>query len=695
MKSILRYIHREKAVTPHNKSYSAAAAQATRALAFLSGVFFVLLVILIVSHEVLLFKSQPMNGAFQLYNPLRRLAAGEVIGRDFDFFHGSGTLLLHYPLYLLFGGDLLASELSRKIMCPLAFFACFHLCAAAWKTSGFLASLAACVVMIVGEGLQIGSGALTGTSMIGLRSTLPAVILPAAILLRERFAIFRQPAGFHSFLGCALAIAIFVATEQGLAALGVYSILILLIPLMTYSWKSRALWTTLTVLIAALGFFALSAVVSHGQLGESLAFTLTDLPKEQFWYFGAAPNQIPELPGMLWHHKIVVGVWLPLILLGAECMRIRKTGALTRMPVDSVLVFALLGVALVVQLPQLVSYSHYESVSFRNMGLVVMLWAFRMMQLPKIADIPFLAGLQERKLMIPLLSVGTLLALTALAIVATHLSEKRKRESGGIQYDGMALSKGWASDLAAWDSLEADGSKVASTYRALIEAKNGSLFKGPDYIIHALGSRRERFLNHLKSYEPDYFLTLNPGFSQYEEWLQLRHWDVYQYLIFHYAPATVSEHHVFWKRRTEVTPSETGTIIATSDVDGLWTTPANVGNDCVYTVVVSYSTENPCSFIPVVGKLPRYLVSRNSASITGTRVGIPASLPPTERKWEFPIILRKGEHGRFALEVKMQVPAIRARVYSIELTPVSRDSRTIGALADSSHLDQMTTNQAK
>jgi hypothetical protein len=37
---------------------------------------------------------------------------------DFQFFHGLGTLLIHYPLFELFGENLFAPELSREVISP-------------------------------------------------------------------------------------------------------------------------------------------------------------------------------------------------------------------------------------------------------------------------------------------------------------------------------------------------------------------------------------------------------------------------------------------------------------------------------------------------------------------------------------------------------------------------------------------------
>lgn len=158
----------------------------SRFLGIASLVIFTSMMGLVILQELLLFKSMPMDGAFQLYNPLQSLEAGQIIGRDFDFFHGIGTLYLHYPAFVAFGSDLWASEMSRKLMSPLAFLLCFYCLAAAWRLPGYFASLAGCAVFVIGEATQCGSGALTGASMIGLRSTLPAVLLATSLLLARR-----------------------------------------------------------------------------------------------------------------------------------------------------------------------------------------------------------------------------------------------------------------------------------------------------------------------------------------------------------------------------------------------------------------------------------------------------------------------------------------------------------------------------
>src|SRR4029079_6505594 len=63
------------------------------------------------------------DGPFQLYNGLRRIDAGQRPGGDFVPFHGLGLPLFHYLFYKALGGDLFASEVSRRLVRELALLA--------------------------------------------------------------------------------------------------------------------------------------------------------------------------------------------------------------------------------------------------------------------------------------------------------------------------------------------------------------------------------------------------------------------------------------------------------------------------------------------------------------------------------------------------------------------------------------------
>src|SRR3954467_13749152 len=82
----------------------------------------------IAADSALHFDDSPMDGPFQLFNAIRRLAAGQRFGGTFQFFHGPGLPYLHLIPFYLFGGTFLASEMTRQlvsIVVALAVFAVF------------------------------------------------------------------------------------------------------------------------------------------------------------------------------------------------------------------------------------------------------------------------------------------------------------------------------------------------------------------------------------------------------------------------------------------------------------------------------------------------------------------------------------------------------------------------------------------
>ena len=216
-------------------------------------------------------------------------------------------------------------------------------------------------------------------------------------------------------------------------------------------------------------------------------------------------------------------------------------------------------------------------------------------------------------------------------------------ESG--QFHGqLPLSPEYAEELRIWRSLGLPYTKVASTYTSLIEDVTQKRFGGPDYIIHALGPMRQRHMDNIRSFDPDFFLTLNPEFTSYEDWVQLRHWDLYLEVIRGYEPVAESPYHVFWKRAKPVRQAQ-GLKLDIVPTAGGWISSPNPGPPGVFTVSVSYHVTNTWDQVPVLGKLPRFLVKRSAVNPHGVAMvcGNAVSLPPQESFWQFPILLNTGE----------------------------------------------------
>ena len=163
-------------------------------------------------HCVTYFHEYLADGAFQLFNPLRRIAAGQQGGVDFQFFHGLGIPYLHYPFFRLFGGGLNGSEGARHLVSFLAYMASYTVVfyAATRRIRSTLILLA--LAMPVSEYLGFFSLITPGNSLIGVRSTMPVFLL--AILLARLYRT-RESLLFGIGLGATF----LLGTEQGLACI--------------------------------------------------------------------------------------------------------------------------------------------------------------------------------------------------------------------------------------------------------------------------------------------------------------------------------------------------------------------------------------------------------------------------------------------------------------------------------------------
>lgn len=675
-------------VSPHNMFSIRKILRPTHPIQSLAGwisfLAVTLLILVSVGRECAVFKSQPTNGAFQLFNPLTRMHQGQVIGLDFDFFHGPGTLMLHYPLFTFLGGDLSASELSRHLMSPVFYLLCFLVLARVWKIPGYVAFLVAGLVLVLGTFVD-GSGAFSGNSMVGLRSSLPVMVLPLALLLSNRFIPFKRHLALLGFIGFGLAVSMYVATEQGLAATGLMVLWVLgskeFGPL-----GKRFLLAAYTGVLCILIFVGLIWIGSEGNLREPIQFILSDVPGAQFWYYGGPPNIIPDWPEVIWNRSILIGFWGPFALMLLEIFRLRKRPSGSHVPMESMLVFFLLAHSMIVQIPHLTAYSHYHIVSNRNMGLVGMLWTWRVIRSMDLRRLAIVRRVIAWR--VPCLVTGGLVVAApfAMAFTVSKFQRNKQQTASPIRYQDMHITENWADDLTTWKAIGGQGATVAGTYKSLVEDQEKSSFQGPDYIIHALGSRRETFLSRFKELSPDFFITLNSD-SGYEEWVQLRHWDVYAYLLQNYAPVASTDFHQFWKKKVGnpsslEDPAVPSPALKTQLQEGAWSSEENQNSTCLYRVRVSYQVENPWEKIPVLGKLPRFLVSRDVVSAPHTHSYLSASLPPTETEWSFPLVLNQGERAQIRLSEKMKLPMVTSKITAVTLTEVSRDPAVIDALVN-------------
>jgi|GEM_PF-3419271 len=253
-------------------------------------VFFILSAL----HNSLLFDGYAADGAFQALNPLRRLAAGEAIGADFNTFHGVGVSLLHLPFYYLFGQGLFASEFSRWLLSPLLFMLATYGFFYAFKRSWKIALVATAVITSVAM-LVMSLFVLPFTSMLGVRSVM--AVLVAIIMfnqvrlnrpLSKKYTWFTQ---YELLMSLALVACVLCGTEFGVAALlGFFVAHFLYKTDAVSTWKSRFL-SSVRIGGMFLAFLLLAlTVITGGHPLQPLQYAFGAIPADQFWYFGVPPN---------------------------------------------------------------------------------------------------------------------------------------------------------------------------------------------------------------------------------------------------------------------------------------------------------------------------------------------------------------------------------------------------------------------
>lgn len=239
------------------------------------------------------FNGYPTNGAFQLFNPMRRLAAGQTPGSDFQVFHGLGVIFLHYPLFVLFGKNLFASEMARFIVSPSVFIGVVALFIYSTTRKWYFVTLGTAVMALIYYWHYLSTIQPLNSSL-GVRSAMPIIIASIFVwiysssktqqLFKSRFPWFE--------LVCSLllAVTLLMGTEHGLA-----SVLALLVTYLIFA-RHKKFWSRVLGCVYIVGFYILAVgVIYFGISGihllEPLKYAFSEVPADQFWYFGAPPNQ--------------------------------------------------------------------------------------------------------------------------------------------------------------------------------------------------------------------------------------------------------------------------------------------------------------------------------------------------------------------------------------------------------------------
>lgn len=633
------------------------------------------------------FGGVPIDGPFQLYDALRRIAAGFRPGIDFQFFHGLGMPYLYYGFFRLFGGTFRASEITRSLISPIA-FAIVLVVTLRTFTGGWTRTVC---LMVMGLAITFTTPVygvyaaliFAVNGMLGVRSMLATLVPVALFLARTRRQ--RIVAG-----GAALGLALLFSTEQGMAVTAAY-VVISFVAALRRDRKTQIAEAVMTIALAVTTLMLGLLVIAgpRGALG-ALRYNFATVPGDQYWFFGAPPNVfLPSWSAAAWMTRGLWPVGFALTLgaiatigyiirfcIAPDGDEGRRNFALAVLPTYGLLSCgSLLGVFT----------SVYTQPCWRTLLLVALIeWS-------RLGDRVVAQDARARVLGEPRIVALGALAFTVLSVVTTPLV--RFTLSGSLPHvvrDDMFGHARFAATPMWIDALDVgqhvidshrgphgEPPTLWSTYSGWIEAKNGLFNPSFDYMIHALGEQNRRdYVDRFKTARPTLVQTVRPSYTAYERWLENTMWPFYGELLRWYDVADTTGWSLYWERRA--TPTPPPALVATLQIPPGDTTltlppiPASLTSQVmVLEVELEYETRNPLHWLPVVGRVPRYLVDIRGAAST-----VPVSLDPFTRRERFPIVVERGQRPTLRFHTASLLPGARyvarsARVSVVAVAPAN------------------------
>jgi len=658
-----------------NKTRPAAWAESTRkdwvvrSAQFFLCAWFIFYVVHALS-AALWFNGAPADGPFEVFDPLRRIAAGQTPGKDFIQYHGIGVPFMHYPLFVLFGGKTLtASELSRQFT-SIALFV-FSLGMFAWVTlrraDQVWIAMAATVFLVEAVFPFEMRAASPGNSVVMVRSTIP-IFAFTAMQLRL------NPWLKAILVGWCVGLAFLFGTEHGLAlTLGLIVAAAIAFSGILFGNKTSnrlaldtAKFAAMT-LAAAVLFAAAFLLLLCGPTGawNAIHYTLVELPADQFWFTTGPPLPYLSAWSQLVSDRHAIFCLLPVLatasLLGWMIVRFRNRSVPLADSWEALVTFmAAYGLLSCVAVLGSLS-KHYLLPLSRIWCLVGMVLFVHRKDFPELGRSRLLTwkGWQSAPAVFVILCAAAGVALAgASSVSAFQLARHLRVDTPAYnRYLGQRWDSFMAQATALLDSQrQRPYMSLWSPYSDLLEAHYGIFLPVDDYIIHSSGAKRwPDYVAAFRTNEPEFVQTLTQDFD-FEEWLQDGKWEFYEAVLDNYDPIRQVGHAQFWHRKNEPwrQPSTDFKEVTFDPKSHVVNLPlVSDGPDQIAVVRIQYHVVNPLKWFPLLGNTPRYL-----AIPEGTPRRLPVSLPPYGPQFQFPVQIPPGKQVKLQFETQSLLPDV-------------------------------------
>ena len=511
-------------------------------------------------YESQLLHYNPINGDFQTYNPLRRMAAGENAGKDFQPYMGLGITYATYLPFAVMGKTFAASKFSAQLMHMWLFglgsFVLFLLLRFKWQAAFSLAFLTQLYAILCTDYLElfqmdwgVAETALpfaqtlkalshAENSCLGIRVALPILTAGLMLLIYKRFPNLsgnKEAIVWGAIAGAQVP----WSNDYGLTSMAVLSVCYILF--LSRSWKQRGIHIA-ALIIGAIVIFTLA---TNGYPLRALGYNFGGVAKDQFWYFMLDDvGKVFSLMQYVKAKRIFILAAISAIFMTAifaYLLRCKKRD------VRDILFFYILATALAAGLLSTIGggiMERYFSASLRLLPFAALWVWLRVIGLPKFSALPivtFAVGIIFYVIMSPI----------SIANVKEEVAVKTSGRYFYSEWAGGYLPNSQKKEIELAKKME--GKTVFSTYSSLMDAASVNFQpSGIDYIIHALG--RESRASYLASFaesKPNFVTTPNELWTLWEVWSRRVNWWFYREMIRDYVPIDTTEYHVIWQKRSK------------------------------------------------------------------------------------------------------------------------------------------------
>jgi hypothetical protein len=598
---------------------------------------------------------EPMNGAWQNYNPIRRVLDGQIPFVDFVPYLGLGVIALNIiPLAFnnTFGMSMLITTFTATVCFLLLTLTIFYLSTKKIRIAMLFSAFSPLLLrLLINRGIYLADIFQENLLKIGnsarpLRSFLP-IMLTLLLLLVMRlkqkniFELFSNKKS-TAIIGAICGFFILWSNDYGFCTVGAAELSLLMCLLYKKSKFKDIIISLLIFTASVLIGLLISAIIFT--LGHPLAYlnTASGTAKYQYWYFNAGKiSRITELI------RIIFPLYIPVPIV---CLIILYKFIKRTISSKDILLFFIITTAIAAALLYGFGSGNIMNIHLFYIAIVAILgWVIKPLLrfIPKPTSNILLGILLFTNIFSCIKAINNKAKFPSIAPVP-YVSEL-----GGYTRFGKSL-------YAAKEFLGSE--KIFSTYASALENMTGQFQPtGTDYIIHVLGDKqREDYLNIFLKGNYRYAQTIRTDYylGNWEKWVERANWFFYRELLNKYKPVMLTDYSVIWELcdfpqmflpdNIETTINNLEDTICELLID----IKDNI--DCIADVEIEYHSSYNNIFKYRINTFRKYLLAYDEKMLYEPPVGILAPLgcywgiPDDKTSYYVPVVIKNGK-GRIII----------------------------------------------